>query len=121
MLLLQTVTWEKIEPCVEYLLHKNVDINEAKLFDQYQNLCKFVKNQLETNSEMYLKMMAHERWTLYFKTCNTIEFFSELLKIAQFYFSLIAHNALAERIFSLMQPQWSKERESFLFESVASI
>ena len=23
MLLLQTVKWEKIEPCVEYLLHKN--------------------------------------------------------------------------------------------------
>ena len=99
MLLLQTVTWEKIEPCVEYLLYKNVDINEAKLFDQYQNLCKLMKNQLETNSEMYLKMMALERWTLYFKTCNTFEFFSELLKIAQFYFSLIAHNANVEQIF----------------------
>ena len=35
VLLWQTVTWDKIEPCVEYLLHKNVDINEAKLFDHY--------------------------------------------------------------------------------------
>ena len=41
--------------------------------------------------------------------------------MAQFYFSIIAHNANVERIFFLMQPQWSKERERFLFDSVASI
>ena len=31
------------------------------------------------------------------------------------------HNANVERIFSLMQPQWLKERERFLFDSVTSI
>ena len=66
-------------------------------------------------------MMAHERWAAYFNTCSTTELFSELLKIAQFYFSIIAHNANVEHIFSLLQPQWSKEREQFLFDSVASI
>ena len=68
-------------------------------------------------------MMAHEKWAAYFNTCSTstIELFSKLLKIAQFYFSIIAHNADVERIFSLMQPQWSKERERLLFDSVASI
>ena len=66
-------------------------------------------------------MMAHERWTEYFKTCTTIEFFSELLKVAQFYFSITAHNVNVERIFLMMQPQWSKERENFLVESVESI
>ena len=80
-----------------------------------------MEKQLETNTVLHRKMMAHERRTTCFKTCSTIEFFSELLKVAQFYFSIISHNANVERIFSLMQPQWSKERENFLFESVASI
>ena len=120
MLLLQT-KWEHLEPCIEYLYQKNVGVDKAKLFDQYQNLCKFVEKQLETNALLYRKMMARERWTEYFITCTTIEFFSELLKIAQFYFSITAHNANVERIFSIMQPQWSKERENFLVESVESI
>ena len=47
--------------------------------------------------------------------------FSELLKIAQFYFSIIVIALNVKRIFSLMQPQWSKERERFLFGSFASI
>ena len=121
MLLLQITKWEHLEPCIEYLHQKNVGVDETKLFDQYQNLCKFVEKQLETNALLYRKMMVHERWTEYFKTCTTIEFFSELLKVAQFYFSITAHNANVERIFSMMQPQWSKERENFLVESVESI
>ena len=80
-----------------------------------------MEKQLETSTLLYRKMMAHERWTTCFKTCSTIELFSELLKAAHVYFSMIFHNANVERIFSLMQPQWSKERENFLFESVASI
>ena len=77
--------------------------------------------QLGTNALPYHKIMAHESWAAYFNTCSTIELFSEQLKIAQFYFSIIACNANVERIFSLMHPQWSKERERFLFDSVASI
>jgi len=38
----------------------------------------------------YFKMMEHERWAKYFAPCNTIECFSELIKIAQFYFSVMA-------------------------------
>ena len=121
MLLSQTTKWENVEPCLEYLQQKNVSIDEAKLFDQYHRLCKFIETQLGTNALPYRKMMAHERWAAYFNTCSTTELFSELLKIAQFYFSIIAHNANVERIFSLLQPQWSKERERFLFDSVASI
>jgi len=43
--------------------------------------------------------MEHERWAKYFATSNTIECFSELIKIAQFYFSVMAHYANMERIF----------------------
>ena len=60
-------------------------------------------------------MMAHKRWAANFNTYSTIELFSELLKVAQFYFSIIARSANVERIFSLMQPQWSKERGAISF------
>jgi len=43
--------------------------------------------------------MEHERWAKYFATCNTIECLSELIKIAHFYFSLMAHYANVERFF----------------------
>jgi len=49
---------------------------------------------------IYCKMMEHERWAKYFATSNTIECFSELMKIAQFYFSVMAHYANMERFFS---------------------
>ena len=89
MLLLQITKWEHLEPCIEYLHQKNVGVDEAKLFKQYQNLCKFVEKQLETNALLYRKMMGHERWTEYFKTCTTSEFFSKLLKVAQFISALL--------------------------------
>ena len=82
MLLLPTTKWENVEPCLEYLQQKNLSIDEAKLFDQYHNLCKFIENQLGTNALPYRKIMAHERWAAYFNTSSTIALFSELLKIA---------------------------------------
>jgi len=50
-------------------------------------------------NEVYCKMMEHERWAKYFATCNTTGCFSELIKIAQFYFSFMAHYANVERLF----------------------
>jgi len=44
-------------------------------------------------------MMEHERWAKDFATCNTTECFRELIKIAQFYFSVMAHYANVERFF----------------------
>jgi len=60
---------------------RNVSIDEAKLFDQYQNLFEFVQKEHQTNA-IYCKMMEHERWAKYFVTCNTIECFTELINIA---------------------------------------
>jgi len=42
---------------------------------------------------IYCKMMEHERWAKYFATCNATNCFRELIKIAQFYFSVMAHYA----------------------------
>jgi len=56
---------------------KNVSIDEAKLFE-------LVQKEHQPNAT-YHKMMEHKRWAKYFATCNTIECFSELIKIPQFY------------------------------------
>jgi len=100
---LQTNEWENVEPCEQYLLEKNVSIDEAKLFDQYENLYEIVLKQHETNA-IYCKMLHHETWAKNFAPCNGIECFSELIKIAQFYLSVMARYTV-KRIFSLMQPQ----------------
>ena len=72
-LLLQITEREIVEPCLEYLYQENVSIDEAKLFDQYHCLCKFIETQLGTNAMPYREMMARERWVAYFNTCSTIE------------------------------------------------
>jgi hypothetical protein len=116
------MNWDKVEPCVKYLADKNVVIDDSKLFDQFQNLCIFVENCLLADKDQFWnKLLAHERWTKYFESCKTLEYFTELLKIAQFYFSIMSHNANVERIFSLMQSQWSKDRDNLLVNSVNAI
>ena len=42
MLLFEIKEWDNVKRCMRYLAEKNVDIDGAKLFDQFQNLCKFV-------------------------------------------------------------------------------
>ena len=83
---------------VGYLLQRSIYIDEAKLFDQYQNLFEFVQKEHQPNA-ISCKMMEHERWAKYFATCNTSKCFSQLIKIAQFQFSVMAHYANVERFF----------------------
>ena len=41
--------------------------------------------------------------------------------VAQFYFSIMPHNANVERVFSIMVAQWSDERDNLKVETVESI
>jgi len=83
---------------LKYLLERNVSVGESKLFDQYQNLFEFVQKEHQPNA-ICCKMMEHERYANYFAAYNTIECFSELIKIAQCYFSVMAHYANVELFF----------------------
>ena len=46
---------------------------------------------------------------------------SEILTIAQFFFAIPAHNVNCERIFSLINSQWSDERNRLLVETIRAI
>ena len=66
-------------------------------------------------------MIAHQKWTKYFETSKNEECHSELLKIVQFFFAIPSRNANVERVFSLMQAQWTKERNSLSVDSLRGI
>jgi len=61
-------------------------------------------------------MMEHERWLKYFATWNTIECFSELIKIAQIYFNVMAHYANVERFFLDAARNLKKEKSFYLMQ-----
>ena len=67
----------------------------------------------QVKDEAFGNMLAHAKWATYFQSCPSLDMFSELLKIAQFFFSNMAHNANLERIFSLMNIQWTDEKDNY--------
>ena len=95
-----------------------MNLDEEKLFDEYCGLSRFVTK--EATDPVYINLMAHERWAKYFKACGQI-FPVQLQTVAQFYFSIMPHNANVERVFSMMVTQWSDERDNLKVETVESI
>ena len=116
--LLENSTWDDVQRCILYLESKGLKVDEGKLFDEFTNLESFVKT--EKTKDYFKQLMVHERWVHYFKACEQ-NFPNELLKVCQFYFAIMPHNANVERVFFMMQVQWTDERDALLVESVASI
>lgn len=112
-------TFTQIESAVEFLLDQNVEIDDVKCFDQLKALINFI--QENKGSDEYKYKLSHERWVMFFKSCVSIEQYSEFETIAQYLFAIPAHNANIERIFSIIKAQWSDERNRLLLESVKSI
>ncbi|CAM2105855.1 unnamed protein product [Caretta caretta] len=116
----ETPNWSDVECCIKYLIDKGVQIDDAKCFYQVSNLKKFTES-CNSNEEFSNYLLAHQKWTKYFEKSKNIECHSELLKIAQFFFAIPSHNANVERIFSLMQSQWTKERKNLNVELLKGI
>lgn len=76
-------------------------------------LHKFFKDDSD-----FKKLLAHQKWTSYFKSFNNEEFNSELLKLAEYYFAIPGHNANVERVFSLINAQWTKERSRLQTDTI---
>lgn len=111
--------WIDVEPCVKYLIDKGVEVDDVKCFDQVCNLKKFVENY--KSDEEFNKLPAHKKWTKYFEKSKNIECHAELLRIAQFFFAVASHNANVELVFSLMQSQWTKERNRLSVDTIKGI
>ncbi|KAK1901966.1 putative protein kinase UbiB [Dissostichus eleginoides] len=111
--------WNDVEACIKFLGEKGVVIDDVKCFDQVTNLKRFTERC--NRDEEFSGLQVHQKWTKYFEKAKSIACYSELLKIAQFVFALSSHNANVERVFSLMQSQWTKERNQLSVESLKGI
>jgi len=60
---------------------------------------------------MMITMMMMMMMMKCFNSCKNNDCFTELLKIAEFFFAIPSHSANIERMFSVMQSQWTTERE----------
>lgn len=113
------ITFDDIEPCIEFLRNQNVEMDDVKCFDQLTNLREFIADH--KNDDDYKENLAHEKWVKFFSMCTSIEQYSELEIIAQYFFAIPAHNANVERIFSLISAQWTDERNRLLVDSIKNL
>lgn len=111
-------TWNEIEKSIMYLRAKNVIIDDVLLFYQAANLNTFVENM--NGSLEFKRKVSSEKWLKYFEQVNTSSS-SELLKICTFIFAIPSHNANVERVFSMMNAQWTDERNRFTVDSVKGL
>lgn len=65
--------------------------------------------------------LIHAKWANYFNACVSEELYSELLKMAQYFFAIPSRNANIQRCFSLIQAEWTKERNKLLTTSVKGL
>lgn len=121
MTLITVPKWEEFEAICSFLKGRQIVIDDNMLFDQFSALKNFVAMRLSDNKDEWHKHPSQMKWKHFFQNSLSTEQTTELLKIAQFYFSIPGHNANVERIFSLMNCQWTDERNRLLISSVRSI
>lgn len=112
----EDISWSTVQSCISFLNEKNIVINDIQLFDEWINLRTFCKELTEQDK----KLNSNELWLKFFKTSNA-DSYTELIKIAQYFFSIPAHNASIERIFSLITAQWTKERNALVPNTISSL
>ena len=119
MTLNEIPSWKDVESCLEYLIGKGVDVNDAKCFDQICNLKQFVESFLQDKE--FIKLSTHKKWYKYFDQFQSITCHSEILRIVQFFFAVTSHNANVEIVFSLMLSQWTKGRNKLSVVTIKGI
>jgi hypothetical protein len=96
-----------------------VIVDDVKCFDQFCNLKTFV--ECAQNDEDFKSASVSYKWVKYFqKSCNA-DCHPKLLKIEEFFFCIPSHNGNVERIFSLMNAQWTDETNRFTIEAIKSV
>lgn len=119
MTLTEEPTWEKVADTIENLTRKNVKLDDNKCFNQFQNFKNFIQQKKDDSD--FKNLLAHAKWSAYFNSLNNAEYYSELLILAEYYFAIPGHNANIERVFSLINTQWSKERNKLEIDTITNM
>ncbi len=109
MLLRNVPEWSELEKMCIYLNEKKVQINDSQLFEEFQKLKVYLAEATKEN-EWILKP-AHAKWVHCFQSeTGTSTMSSQLLICCKYLFAIPSHNANVERVFNLMNIQWTDER-----------
>lgn len=68
--------------------------------DAFEEFC-LLKNFLNTKGNDYYDELAEKQWVIFFNTINDSTRISELLKICQYFFCIMPHNANVNGFFRL--------------------
>lgn len=123
MMLKEKPEWKDVESSLDFLKEKHIEINDTFLFDQVTTIRKIVEVELENNNNNWQLKNAAEKWSfvLLNMTKEYLEQYQDILKICEYLFSMSGHNANVERIFSLMEIQWTDDRNSLHCDTVEAI
>lgn len=121
MALKSDIDYCDVEKSIVYLQDKckSLQIDDVKTFDQFHNLKQFLNES--SNDPEFIKLSCSQKWAKYFNSSKSVDCCSELLKLAEYFFSIPGHNANVERVFSLITTQWTDDRNRFKVESVKSL
>ena len=99
-------------------------LNETHFLEQFHVVHDIIKEELSPDkSKEWLKLTVDKRWVKVFSRMRTAidGQYKDILKIVEYMFAIPAHNANNERIFSLMNFQWTHERDLLKIEPVEAL
>ncbi|ESN94357.1 hypothetical protein HELRODRAFT_164186 [Helobdella robusta] len=100
----------------KHFVRSEIVVDENKCFDQFHNLRAFWKNNIFSSD-----FLCVSKWVKYFDEKQNEEFCSELKKICSFFFAIPGHNTNTERVFSLLESQWTDKRNHLKLSTVESL
>ena len=109
----QTIRYEEVVDLAKQLDPEMAMMNE--LFDEVSALNILLK---KIPLDVFRKEKAENKWMNIFSTNDS---FPLLYKLISIVFSMPVSIAFVERVFSLVSPQWTKERNSLSEQTVKSI
>ena len=109
----QTIRYEEVVDLAKQLDPEIAVMNE--LFDEVSALNILLK---KIPLDVFRKEKAENKWMNIFSTNDS---FPLLYKLISIVFSMPVSIAFVERVFSLVSPQWTKERNSLSEQTVKSI
>lgn len=115
--------WKQIENTLAYFTGKKISFPESEVFDQFsclKNNITLLKDKQDKEESKWKDLSSSEKWVKYFNTMDKSQY-SHFLKMCEYVFSIPAHNANVERVFSMMSNQWTDERNRLSVETVQNI
>lgn len=120
VLLRKMPEWKEIQDSLNEELITQTKINESHLFDQWVLIKVIVENKLQTWNEG--NVIISERWVQIFaQMSENGQDFQQFSNIVEYILCLPGSTAPVERIFSIMNSMWTKEKSNLNVETMKAM